>query len=156
MTLQDNNAATSKSANQARRQFWQYMIGTILNLGDSLKGIHQQSLENIGQVPEAVLCEMIPVWMEGMLMDLREDGLYQQSEKGETVCVYFFAEHEKAIVDQFNCGRNLKVISDHLVKDTNMERSAAFNTTKALFVHFCQRGWCHPAAAHFLFEGECP
>jgi hypothetical protein len=46
-------------------------------------------------------------------------------------------------------------ISDYLAKSSGLEQAAAFDATRALFVHFCRRGWCHPAAAHFLKEGDC-
>ena len=131
-----------------RRSFWRALAGEMLVIRDEFRGVARQSLQHIDRVPDAVLAEMIPVWMEGTLIEVRADGIYQPAANGEIICRHRFGEHEKIMVDQYACGRNLQVIANQVSLESDRVPDQVFQATKALFVRLCQQGLCHPAAAH--------
>jgi hypothetical protein len=154
MSQQDETVFPPVSGAPPRRRFWRDLLGEVLNLQDAAKGVRRQSLRDITGVPDAVLREMVPLWMDGLALDVREDGIYRQSQDGKAVCIHVFAEHDRAIVDQFHCGRNLETIAACLAGSAGLGRATAYNAVKALFIRFCQCGWCHPAASHVRHEGD--
>jgi len=123
-------------------------VGEVLSLHEEVKGVTQQSLSDIGSVPDAVAAEMIPVWMRGREPDIRPDGIYRTGKDGQIICVRTLATHEQAMLLQYNCGRNLKVISQHVARESGLAADVAFAATKGLFCQLCLAGLCHPAAAH--------
>jgi hypothetical protein len=146
----------SAKRGRSRRRFWGDLLGEIVAIGDEFRGIAQQSLSNIGGLPDSVLEEMVPVWMQGILLDIREDGIYRAGPDDEAICKHLFNPYEKMMVDQYACGRNLKTIADHVSQASGMAQEPAFEATKTLFIQLCQRGWCHPAASHEPVRGKRP
>ena len=138
----------------SRRRFWRQLLGEALSISEEVRGIPQQSLQDLGTLPDGVVGEMVPVWRAGVPPEIREDGLYRRGKDGELVRAHIFAEHEKAMVGQYACGRNLRAIADHVAQDAGLDREAAFAAVKALFVKFSERGWSHPAAAHVQQPGD--
>jgi len=109
----------------------------------------QLLLADIPKLPDSVVAEMIPVWMEGVEFDIRDDGIYCQNPEGEVYCAHAFSGHEIAMLDQYACGRNLRCIADNVAHATGVSCDEAFAAARALFEKLCEYGWCHPAAAHF-------
>jgi len=149
------NNSSSRSPAVSRRGFWLGLFSEALSLREEIKGIPQCSLDEIGRVPEAVAAEMVPVWMNGHEPDIRPDGIYRSDKDGRSVCVLTLAPREKAMLAQYDCGRNLRVISRYMAGEYGLTSEEAFDETRELFVRLCLVGLCHPAAAHIIIEGGC-
>jgi hypothetical protein len=141
-----------------RRGFWRSLAGEVMATGDEARGIPQQSLRNIGEVPDDVMVEMVPVWMGGREPEVREDGLYLHTGKArrgipsEMKRVHAFAAYERIMVDQYACGRNLGMIARHVARASGIGMEEAFIATRVLFVRLCEMGLCHPGDAHLQDE----
>lgn len=156
MSKQDETVPSPVSGVPPRRRFWRDLLGEVLTVQDAAKGVQRQSLRDMAEVPDAVLREMVPVWMDRLTLDVRQNGIYRQSQDGKAICIYVFAQHEKDIVDQFHCGRNLEMITTCLAESSGLGLATAYDTVRALFIRFCECGWCHPAASHVQSEGDRP
>ncbi len=160
--MTDRQKHANASLSLPRRQFWRYLLGEVLSMRRELHGTSQHRLGEIDAVPDDVLAEMVPTWIDGHIPEIREDGLYllkdtnHDSPKDVMQCRHSFRGHEKFMVDQFACGRNIKVISESLALASGMDEIMAFTATKTLFVRLCRCGLCRPSAAHFWNEGEQP
>jgi hypothetical protein len=140
-----------------RRRFWRDMVGAVMGLGDDVRGIPRQSMRDVGNLPDHILAEMVPAWMEARPVEVRQDGLYRPAtRKAPARCVHPFAENDLIMVDQYACGRNLRAIAAHLASVAEITPDQAFAATRDLFIRLCKGGWCHPAAAHIQppTEGE--
>ena len=133
---------------KGRRGFWRQLLGVFVEAGERCRGVEHQSLQDIDTVPDAVVAEMIPVWMEGQNVEVRGDGIYRVDPECEATCLHRLTAREKAMVRQYGCGRNLQVIADRVARERGVDRETAFRATRDLFVRLCQRGICRPAAAH--------
>ena len=151
--MEGNRSPVARSSGVSRRGFWSSLAGELLNVGEAVKGVAQLSLNDIGSVPDDVAAEMIPVWRRGREPDIREDGVYRPGKDGQPVRVRALTVQERAMLAQYNCGRNLKVISQYVAQDFGLAPGEAFAATKNVFVQFCQTGLCHPAATHGIREG---
>lgn len=139
-----------EGVDRARRNLWRAVLGGVLVARDELRGIPQLNLSELGAVPDAVLAEMVPVWKADMALEIRDDGVYRAAPGRPAACVHAFAPHEKRMVDQYACGRNIRTIADYAADDAGLDSAAAFQAARALFVRLCQAGVCHPAAAHAI------
>jgi len=135
-----------------KRQFWRQILGMVGATWDEAGGMPMQPLRKIGNLPDSVLAEIIPVWMESMSLEVRPDGIYNTFSNETDECLRSLDPAEKTMVVQYDCGRNLQVIADHLSKVSGMTRDQSFERSKTLFILLCQRGLCHPAEAHMLSE----
>jgi len=133
---------------RGRRAFWRQLVGGVLAMRDELSGVPQMPVDAMGDLPERVVAEMVPAWRQGLLVVVRQDGLYRVSDDGEETCVCPLTATERLMVDQYAGGRNLKVIACHVAAVTGLSENDVFQDARALFVGLCQDGWCHPAAAH--------
>jgi len=137
-----------------RRAFWRQLAGVVIKKGDrSVKG-PELLLTDIPKLPDAVVEEMIPVWMEGVALNIRDDGIYCKNPQGEQYLAHVFCGREKAMTDQYDCGRNLSAIAENVAHTAGLPRNEVFAAARALFEKLCEHGWCHPAAAHFDENGE--
>jgi len=132
-----------------RRTFWRRLVCMFIP-----REAPEFLLDDIPKLPDAVVKEMIPVWMEDAALDIREDGVYRQSPQGELYRVHEFCGCEKAMIDQYSRGLNLCTIADNVAHAAGLPRSEAFAVARRLFEKLCEHGWCHPADAHFDGEGD--
>jgi hypothetical protein len=123
-------------------------LGLAGAVSQEMSGVQQMRLQDLGELPEGVLAEMVPVWRAGLVVEVREEGLFCPGAEGEVRCVYGFAPYEKLMVDQYAGGRNLQTIAEHVARQSGMTAEEAFAATKALFLKLCRQGYCHPAASH--------
>jgi len=132
-----------------RKHFWRACLREVLAVRDEMRGVPQESLDNLAALPDSVVKEMVPVWRNPEAVDVREDGLYITSGRPPVktrVCP--LTDQERLMVDQYGCGRNLQTIAEHLVGYAGLNAAAAFEAAKELFVRLARRGYCHPAASH--------
>jgi hypothetical protein len=132
----------------SRRGFWRGLLQETLSFHEEVKGITQCFLDDIGNLPDAVAAEIIPVWMNGREPDIRPNGIYQTGKDGKTVCVLALTAREQAMLAQYNGGRNLNAISQCIALEFGLAADKAFASTRDLFTQLCLAGFCHPAAAH--------
>lgn len=160
--MSDEQGRPGQAAGVGRRAFWRNLAGAVVAMRDELHGIAQQSLREIGGVPDSVLAEMVPVWMDGRPVEIRDDGIYLAGATGRDGVtlpprlVHSFGAWERIMADQYGCGRNLRAIAEHTAQAAAMDTATAFTATRALFVKLCERGLCHPAAAHVVNRGGKP
>jgi hypothetical protein len=131
-----------------RRQFWRDLLGEMVVAAEEMCGIGHHSLREIGNLPDSILAEIVPVWREGVSVEIREDGIYRSESEDEAIRIHPFGGYEKMIADQFACGRNLKTIAGHVASASGADIDSVFKMTRDLFVQLCQCGCCHPAASH--------
>jgi hypothetical protein len=131
-----------------RRQFWRDLLGEAVVVAEEMCGIGHHSMREIPNLPDSILAEIVPVWREGVNVEIREDGIYRSESKGEAIRIHQFEGYEKMIADQFACGRNLKTIAGHVASASGLDTDSVFKMTKDLFIGLCQCRCCHPAASH--------
>jgi hypothetical protein len=152
--MTENQGKPERATDLGRRGFWRSLAGEALSICDEFRGITHQSLREIASVPDAVMAEMVPVWRDGRPPEIHDDGIYVpagRAANGESPPLklfHSFAAFERMMVDQYACGRNLRVIAEHVARASGMDEAAAFAATRLLFAKLCRRGLCHPAAAH--------
>jgi len=151
-----------RATDLGRRGFWRSLAGEVLSICEEIGGVAHQSLKEIESVPDAVLAEMVPVWRDGRAPEIGDDGIYVPAAKaaeGEPPPLKLFhpfEAFERMMVDQYGCGRNLRVIAEHVARESGMDEASAFSATRALFAKLCRRGLCHPAAAHLQDQRSQP
>jgi hypothetical protein len=133
---------------RSRRNFARNLLGLWGMFQEGLDGAPQLSLSDLGSVPDHVLAEMVPVWRDQPAPEIREDGLYVAAPDGIVTCAHAFAPHERAMVSQYACGRNIQTIADTVAAASGIPAAVAFEVARELFVKLCRQGLCHPAAAH--------
>ncbi len=154
--MTNNRSLNKNNYPLSRRRFWRCLFREFLSIHGELHGNTQHRLKEISDVPDEVLAEMVPTWTDGDIPEIRDNGLYlakakeHESEASVMHCCHTFQGHEKFIVDQFDCGRNIQVISEFLALAANMSEGMAFVKTKNLFVRLCGYGLCRPSAEHSL------
>jgi len=131
-----------------RRGFWRGLLGEMVVAAEEMRGIGHHSLREIACLPDAALAEVVPVWRDGVHLEIRTDGVYRHRRRSATVRVHAFGRWEKMIVDQYACGRNLKTIADQVASVSGVDAEDVFKVTKELFVRLCRCGCCHPAMGH--------
>ena len=146
MTNSKHPASSSRAT--SRRGFWRSFLGEALSIHEEVKGVTQCFLDDIGNAPDAVAAEMIPVWMNGREPDIRPDGIYRTDKDGTAVCVLALDSREQAMLAQYNGGRNLRGISEYIAREYGTIEDESFVAARDLFVKLCLAGFCHPAAAH--------
>lgn len=139
---------SGRLVDRGRRDLWRQLLGGVLAMRDELSGVPQMSVDAMGDLPDAVLAEMVPTWREGLSLRVRDDGLYRLTGDDQETCVSPLTAAERLMVDQYAGGRNLRTIARHVAAVTGVPEKDMFEDTRALFVRLCQGGWCHPAAAH--------
>ena len=144
----------SERIDAGRRAFWRQLAGVVIKNGDRSREGPELLLTDIPKLPDAVVEEMIPVWMEGIALDIRDDGIYCKNPQGEQYLAHVFSGHEKAMIDQYACGRNLYTIAENVAGAAGLPPNEAFAAARALFEELCEHGWCHPAAVHTDVEGD--
>lgn len=149
-----NERSEYQGVDMGRRKLWRNLLGELLVIRDELRGVAHMSMNEIERVPDGVLAEMVPVWREGLAIEVRDDGIYRPSAEESMTRAYAFAPHEKIMADQYACGRNLRRIAEQVASVSGLAPAESFQAVKSLFVRLCRQGWCHPAAAHRLEKGE--
>jgi len=143
-----SNRPASRSPEVSRRGFWRGLLSEALSFSEEVRGVPQCSLDEIGLVPDDVIAEMIPVWMNGREPDILPDGICRKGKDGRIVYALKLEPREQTMLAQYGCGRNLLSISQYIAGEYGLMADEAFAATRGLFVRLCLAGFCHPAAAY--------
>ena len=130
-----------------RRRFWRNFLGELISLQEESQGIVQMSLDDLSAVPPDVMAQMVPVWRESSGWTPASDGIYQLDADGNAASlVHAFTDEERRFAGQIGCGG---ILAD--IAGCHPQEAAGcpeFGDLRGIFIEWCRRGWCHPAAPH--------
>ncbi|MDR3631632.1 MAG: hypothetical protein P4L42_15030 [Desulfocapsaceae bacterium] len=130
----------------ARRSFLKSFVAGTLSLADELRGTPQLRLDELDQVPEAVLRTMVPVFRSDGLASIKDGWLLiRHWEDGELRRYRPVDEREAYMLACFDGRHSIDGICNLFQAEFQFDREAAFSTVKRLFVQLAEAGICQPA-----------
>ena len=120
-------------------------MGEIIVNFEEAKGINHVPLNRIGELPERIIREIVPVLFDNPDWKISEDNLYHLNKKENTYYVFKeFTKYESFAVQYFNQNVTLSEISAELSGAMNLELKDAYKQVTDLFFQLILLLVCHP------------
>ncbi len=136
-----------------RRGFFRLVFSEAVGLVEEVRGKPQMRLSELDKVPDHILRQMIPMFNEQSLYQIKNDRLLlKQKQTGTSQEIYRFTEQELFILHRFGKQGNLEMIGRRVAKTFGMEEEVAYQQVKSLFLMLAKRGIYIPTQAYDFNE----